>query len=118
MIAASRPDRRDRKLLIVNPAGRIRHRLRADLATLFRPGDAVIANDAATLPASLQGVHADSGDPLEVRLAGWVDAGDFTRFVAIVFGAGDFRTPTEQRPSPPVLSPGDRLVLGPLTATV
>jgi S-adenosylmethionine:tRNA ribosyltransferase-isomerase len=118
MIAANRPDRRNRKLLTVNPAGRMRHLTRVELGMLFNPGDAVIANDAATLPASLQGIHADSGDPLEVRLAAWSAIGDFTRFVAIALGPGNFRTPTEQRPPPPLLSPGDRLVLGPLTATV
>ena len=37
--------------------------------------------------------------------------------MAVVFGAGDFRTPTEQRPHPPVLQPGDALQLGPLRAT-
>ena len=36
----------------------------------------------------------------------------------MVFGAGDFRTPTEQRQKPPVLRPGDALELGPLSATV
>ena len=37
---------------------------------------------------------------------------------AVVFGAGDFRTPTEHRPKPPVLHSGDALRLGPLPATV
>ena len=41
---------------------------------------------------------------------------DVTRFTAVVFGAGDFRTPTEHRPPPPVLQPGDKLQLGPLRA--
>lgn len=59
MIAASRPDRRLRKMLTVDAAGELRHRLRADLATLFKPGDAVVANDAATLPASLHGQCAN-----------------------------------------------------------
>jgi S-adenosylmethionine:tRNA ribosyltransferase-isomerase len=36
----------------------------------------------------------------------------------VVFGAGDFRTPTEQRAPPPVLQPGDTLQLGPLSAEV
>jgi S-adenosylmethionine:tRNA ribosyltransferase-isomerase len=35
-----------------------------------------------------------------------------------VFGDGDFHTPTESRPAPPTLLHGDRLRLGPLTATV
>ncbi len=36
----------------------------------------------------------------------------------MVFGAGDYRTRTEDRPPPPELCPGDRLTLGPLEATV
>src|SRR5262249_21362103 len=35
-----------------------------------------------------------------------------------VFGAGDYRTRTEDRPPPPPLESGDRLALGPLAATV
>jgi S-adenosylmethionine:tRNA ribosyltransferase-isomerase len=35
-----------------------------------------------------------------------------------VFGVGDHRTRTEDRPAPPRLEPGDRLALGPLAATV
>ena len=34
----------------------MRHLPRTALASLFSPGDLVIANDAATLPASLQGI--------------------------------------------------------------
>ncbi len=80
----------------------------------------MIANDAATLPASLHGRHLPSGDDIEVRLAGRrsLAADDVAQFAAIVFGAGDFRTRTEDRPPPPSLTAGDRLVLGPLTATV
>src|SRR5262249_6513240 len=40
------------------------------------------------------------------------------RFSAVVFGAGDYRTRTEDRSPPPPLQPGDRLALGPLSATV
>ena len=79
-----------------------------------------MANDAATLPASLAGVHLPTGSAVEVRLAGRDSLlpRDVTRFTAVVFGAGDFRTPTEDRPTPPVLHPGDALRLGPLRATV
>ena len=91
---------------------------RAELADLFSPGDLVVANDAATLPASLHGIHIASGKPIEARLAAWVEAGDPSRFVAIAFGAGDHRMRTEDRPPPPKLSPGDELSLGPLMATV
>jgi S-adenosylmethionine:tRNA ribosyltransferase-isomerase len=36
----------------------------------------------------------------------------------VVFGAGDYRTPTEHRPAPPALAAGDALRLGPLSAVV
>ena len=83
-------------------------------------GDIVIANDASTLPASLIGVHLPTGAPVELRLAGreTLLPEGVRRFMAIVFGAGDFRTPTERRPPPPVLQPGDTLQLGPLSAEV
>jgi S-adenosylmethionine:tRNA ribosyltransferase-isomerase len=80
----------------------------------------VIAADAATLPASLHGSCVASGAAIEVRLAGWPSGilGDPRRFHAIVFGAGDYRQRTEDRPPPPVLQPGDRLALGPLSARI
>ncbi|HLE56811.1 MAG TPA: S-adenosylmethionine:tRNA ribosyltransferase-isomerase, partial [Rhodothermia bacterium] len=40
------------------------------------------------------------------------------RFSAVLFGDGDFRMRTEDRPLPPGVKPGDRLALGPLGATV
>ena len=118
MIAADRPDRQSAKLLTVEANGGMRHLPRTALAMLFNPGDLVIANDAATLPASLCGMHLASGEPIEVRLAAWVSIRDPTRFAAIAFGAGDHRTRTEDRMLPPSLSPGDRLTLGPLVAIV
>jgi len=116
MIAASRPVQRprDAKLLVVLADGRISHVPRSRFVEFLWPGDLVIANDAATLPASLRGVHLPAGEAIEVRLAGWLPP----LFAAVVFGAGDFRTRTEERPLPPMLAPGDRLALGPLVATV
>ena len=118
MTAAGRIDQQFAKLLLVNAAGGISHLPRVALASLFRPDDLVVANDAATLPASLHGVHHLTGEPIEARLAGWLSFRDPMRFVAVVFGAGDYRTLTEDRPAPPPLSPGDRLEFGPLTAFV
>jgi len=118
MIAADHPNRRSSKLLTVNPTGGMRHMPRTELASLFRPGDLVIANDAATLPASLHGTHHASGEPIEVRLAAWVSLHDPTRFTVVAFGRGDHRTRTEDRPLPPSFSPGDRLLLGPLVAVI
>ncbi len=108
------------KLMVIDADGHIAHAPRSAFVGLLRPGDLVIANDAATLPASLHGRHLPSGEPIEVRLAGRrsLAADDVAEFAAIVFGAGDFRTRTEDRTPPPSLAPGDRLVLGPLAATV
>jgi S-adenosylmethionine:tRNA ribosyltransferase-isomerase len=122
MIAAASAPRRpaDRRLLVVAAQGRIRHAAASALIDLVRAGDLVVANDAATLPASLAGIHERTGAAIEVRLAGRrsLDVAAVERFDAIVFGAGDFRTRTEDRPSPPTLRAGDRLELGPLRATV
>jgi S-adenosylmethionine:tRNA ribosyltransferase-isomerase len=108
------------KLLVVRADGRIAHRERAHLADVLRAGDLVVANDAATLPASLHGTHEPSGKPIEVRLAGrrTLHVDDVRAFSAIVFGAGDHRTRTEDRAGPPPLHRGDALQLGPLRATV
>src|SRR5260370_12170870 len=122
MIAAHEPVQRprDARLLAVDALGRIAHAPRSRFIDFLKRGDLVIANDAATLPASLQGRHVPSGADMEVRLAGQRSlALDRERsFRAVVFGAGDFRTRTEDRPLPPSLAPGDRLELGPLSATV
>jgi S-adenosylmethionine:tRNA ribosyltransferase-isomerase len=122
MIAATLPVQRplDARLLAIDAGARIHHVPRTAFADFLRPGDLVIANDAATLPASLHGVHAPTGAAVEVRLAGRrsLAADDVRQFVAVVFGAGDFHTRTEDRPLPPRLTSGDRVRLGPLSATV
>jgi S-adenosylmethionine:tRNA ribosyltransferase-isomerase len=122
VIAASTPVQRadDARLLVVDESGCVTHRARHELAGVLRPSDLVIANDAATIPASLRGMHERSGRAIEVRLAARraVDARDPSRFRAVLFGEGDHRTRTEDRSLPPTVGIGDRLVLGPLTATI
>jgi len=122
MIVADQPRQRppDAKLLIVDAQGRTSHASRSTLIDRLRPGDLVVANDAATLPASLDGVHAATGARIEVRLAARrsLATHDVRWFSAIVFGAGDFHTRTEDRPPPPLLVPGDLIMLGPLRAVV
>jgi S-adenosylmethionine:tRNA ribosyltransferase-isomerase len=122
MIAADLPVQRPphAKLLIVDARRHIGHAPRSAFVKFVRSKDIVIANDAATLPASLQGVHVETGTPVEVRLAGrpTLRPEVVTRFSAVVFGEGDFRTRTEDRSPPPSLASGDRLALGPLRATV
>ncbi len=122
MIAADRAVQRPphAKLLVVDAHKQIGHARRDAFVEFLRAGDLVVANDAATLPASLRGVHAPTGAAVEVRLAGRpsLDPEDVCRFSAVVFGAGDYLTRTEERPAPPRLAPGDRLILGPIRATV
>ena len=110
----------DAKLLVVNCENQLIHVPRSAFVDFLQPNDLVIANDAATMPASLSGVHQESGKAIEVRLAGRpsLDPADVSRFSAVVFGEGDFHMRTEDRPLPPPLQVGDVLVLGPLRATV
>jgi S-adenosylmethionine:tRNA ribosyltransferase-isomerase len=117
-VAVQRP--RDAKLLVVSANGSIEHRARTEFVELLRAGDVVVANDAATIPASLSGYHERTGLPIEVRLAGRDSSPLNARgcYVAVVFGAGDFRIRTEDRPPPPSLKNGDLLRLGSLHATV
>lgn len=117
VIAATWPrdDVRATRLLRIYPArgvyadGRI-----ADLLTLLRSGDVLVVNDAATLPASLRG-SAASGAPVEARLAGHFPDG---RWRAVLFGDGDWRVRTEDRPPPPRLAPGDTIDFDGLRARV
>jgi len=122
MLAAHLPIQRHpaAKLLVADRAGGLRHVARSQFASLLRPGDLVIANDAATMPASLAGQHVASGQPIEVRLAGRssLSPDDMRAFSAVVFGAGDFHQRTEDWPLPPALQAGDRLALGPLRAII
>ncbi len=122
MRPAEKPAQRppDARLLVVSADGSLHHMARARLAEVLHPGDLLIANDAATLPASLHGIHARTGAAVEVRLAGRrsLASDDVRDFTAVVFGTGDHRTRTEDRLPPPPLQPGDVLQLGPLAATV
>ncbi|HEX4524781.1 MAG TPA: S-adenosylmethionine:tRNA ribosyltransferase-isomerase [Casimicrobiaceae bacterium] len=122
MIAAatSRGPGVDARLLVLTASAELRHASRASLVEFLRPGDLVVANDAMTLPASLHGVHVATGAPIELRLAGLQTpaGGDLRRSIAVVFGAGDFRMRTEDRPAPPQLCAGDRLAFGSLRARV
>ena len=122
MKAATTPLQRrpDARLLVVQADGRLDNIARTQLAHRVSPGDLVIANDAATIPASLGGFHEPSGAAIEVRLAGRrsLAVADVYNFTAIVFGGGDHRTRTEHRAPPPPLRIGDALMLGPLKATV
>lgn len=111
MIAADRPrgDPAAERLLVVDGrTNAVSERRAGALDASFRPGDVLVVNDAATLPASLPAWL--DGRPIELRLLAAPDD-DVVR--ALLFGAGDWRTPTEHRPPPPAVSLGDSLAIGP-----
>jgi S-adenosylmethionine:tRNA ribosyltransferase-isomerase len=84
------------------------------LPDLLAPGDLLVVNDAATLPASLPGRVAR--ERVELRLAAHLGG---TRWRAVLLGRGDWRTRTEHRPPPPAVSPGARIeIAGELAALV
>jgi S-adenosylmethionine:tRNA ribosyltransferase-isomerase len=98
-----RGHRLDTRLLRVEPRGpTFEDRPFAELPSVLAPGDLLVINDAATVPASLRGWTA--GRAIEVRLAG---PGPTSRdWTAVLFGAGDWRQRTEDRPPPEVLAAG------------
>jgi S-adenosylmethionine:tRNA ribosyltransferase-isomerase len=111
--ARSYPARRDDvRLLVMDPRlppeRGLRETRTTELPAFFAAGDLLVVNDAATLPASLAGVDG-AGRPLEARLL--AARGD-QRFAAVLFGAGDWRQRTEDRPAPPELPPGTDLLFG------
>jgi S-adenosylmethionine:tRNA ribosyltransferase-isomerase len=59
--------------------------------------------------------HTGSGSPIEVRLVGELPDGTFR---AVLFGPGDWRTPTEHRPAPELVPPGAKLSLDGIGAAV
>ncbi|CAN5165144.1 S-adenosylmethionine:tRNA ribosyltransferase-isomerase [soil metagenome] len=87
----------------------------ADLPNALRRGDLVVVNDSGTLPASLRGVDAE-GRAIEARLLSTPDVEGEAH--AVLFGDGDYRTRTEDRPAPPPLGRDAALTLGSLHATV
>ena len=75
-----------------------------DLPGFLRAGDALVMNDAATLPASLR-----AAEDLELRLLSHLDDGTW---LALTLGRGDFREPTEARGEPRELGVGTPLDFG------
>jgi len=99
---APQPGFQPERLLVIDPlTRRFGDYQISELPRLLGPGDALVVNDAATLPASLQ-VDAE----LELRLVSQERDGSFR---AVAFGAGDFRQPTETRGAPRNLRVGEAL---------
>lgn len=87
------------RLLVSTPAGHEHRRFR-DLPDLLQPGDLLVVNDSATLPASLPATTA--GRPFRLNLS--------TRYGERLWLAEPRRSHAE--PGPLSLRPGDRATLG------
>lgn len=95
--------REDVRLLVVDPRSRAIATARfAELPRFVAPGDVVVVNDAATMPAVLRG-RTSVGAFVEARVI------ETQPLRAILFGPGDHRTRTEDRAPPPRVFVGDRL---------
>jgi S-adenosylmethionine:tRNA ribosyltransferase-isomerase len=117
MIAQAEPRdvARTARLLRVDPRAWAMRDLPIDsLADQFADGDLVVVNDAATLPASFAATTC-AGASVEIRLAGPIANG---KWAAVVFGEGDWRTRTEQRPEPAPVRKGCRIEMHGLAARV
>lgn len=95
----------ERLLLVEASPGRWAHHAVRDIPGLLRPGDLLVANDAATIPASLFAKSA-GGASVEIRLAA---TNDERTWRAVLFGEGDWHTRTEDRAAPPPIAIGDVL---------
>jgi S-adenosylmethionine:tRNA ribosyltransferase-isomerase len=107
MKPASRPRARGEteRLLVIDPTEDAFADYRIDaLSQFFKAGDALVLNDAATLPGSLR-----AAPDLELRLMSEFEDGTW---LALCFGRGDYRMPTEERGSPPLLAIGAQLGFG------
>jgi S-adenosylmethionine:tRNA ribosyltransferase-isomerase len=101
-----RPLPEEERLLVIDPTADGYEDARVgDLPQLLRAGDLLVVNDAATLPGSLAGTAPD-GAVVEVRL---VAAGAGEEWSAVLFGIGDWRMRTEDRPAPELLHGGDEI---------
>jgi S-adenosylmethionine:tRNA ribosyltransferase-isomerase len=101
---APRADKATVRLLVVN-GGEIEDSFIESLPDHLQPGDLLVVNDAATLPASLHG-RDGRNNPVELRLTAQLDE---WLWQAVAFGPGDWRTPTEDRAAPPRFAIGEEI---------
>jgi S-adenosylmethionine:tRNA ribosyltransferase-isomerase len=115
---ARAPERaaRPRLLFVDGSARSVADRSLGDLPALLAPGDVLVVNDAATLPASLVLTSHDA----ELRLTAFDGDATFRDVVfrGVLLGPGSWRDPTEERTSAPVLRAGDSIAAGSLSGCI
>lgn len=109
---ARQHDANTKLLVIHSQSKRYEHALFESLARYLKEGDLLVVNDAATIPASFRGTL--KGQELELRLAACLEPNEKQpqRWLAVVFGRGSWRVPTENRGAPAVAFAGDLIDLG------
>lgn len=112
MKAAILPRNSARMLVVRNHS--VEHVFVSALPSFLEPGDVVVVNDAATLPASLSG-RTSNGRRIELRL---LDEVHDRVWAAVAFGNGDWTIPTELREPPPHLVSGDQIFFENIEATI
>jgi S-adenosylmethionine:tRNA ribosyltransferase-isomerase len=100
-----RADKMKERLLVVC-GGEIQDSTIESLPAYLRAGDLLVVNDAATLPASFYGRDRNNSQ-VEIRLSTQLED---QVWQAVLLGAGDWHTPTEDRPSPPRLRAGEEVI--------
>lgn len=108
----SQQKRQNAKLLIIHPDTDERvHLPMSAFWTQLRTGDVLVVNNSATLPASFKGIHRESGQPIELRLASAlsVDMQDIASWKGVLFGQGTWQMETEKRTKVPDVQAGDHL---------
>src|SRR5205823_2472218 len=111
MMAATEPPliRESARLLVIDSSHGTFHDTRiTDLPSLVHPGDLLILNDAATLPASIH-AHTSVGDAIEIRLLRHMRDAEWN---AVLLGEGDWRITTELREPPQDVARGEWLRIG------
>ena len=67
---------RDQVRLLVADGTRIHHSRFSDLGRFLRPGDLLVVNTSATVPAAADGVRDITGDPVVVHFSATLDTGE------------------------------------------
>lgn len=109
----------DTKLVAINET-KIVHDTLNHLDKFFDTQDVIVVNDASVIPGSFQGIHFPSNSLIEFRLVRFLGSSrtDFSTWEAIVYGEGNWTSPTENRLLPPDICIGDLLITGDLVAKV
>ena len=101
------------KLLLVD-ATSVTHSKIGNLLEYINEGDLLVVNRSGTLPASFAGTVERDGTPIEIRLAAFrgTSTEDLSYWLAVTFGHGSWRNPTEARGQSSILVPGDTVAFG------